>query len=104
MLTFFEYLRQRALESVLSGAQEALDILDREKVFEKRPTPINSQSQIRTQVAQVQADNTPADIESSETKSSEPESGQVDEPGSSKEAVGEPRVRSHHHRKGSRKS
>ena len=28
MLTFFDYLRQRAFESVLSGAQEALEVLE----------------------------------------------------------------------------
>ena len=31
MLTFFEYLRQRAYESVLAGAQEALDVLERQQ-------------------------------------------------------------------------
>ncbi len=33
MLTFFDYLRQRAFESVLSGAQDALDFLERKKSF-----------------------------------------------------------------------
>lgn len=33
MLTFFDYLRQRAFESVLSGAQDALDALERQKSF-----------------------------------------------------------------------
>ena len=28
MLTFFDYLRQRAFESVLAGAQEALEVLE----------------------------------------------------------------------------
>ena len=98
MLTFFEYLRQRALESVLSGAQEALDILDGEKVFEKRPTPINLQP-LRTQVEQV-----PADRNAAETKSRELTAGNVDERGSSEEELAEPRVRTHHNRKGSRKS
>jgi hypothetical protein len=31
MLTFFEYLRQRAFESVVAGAQEALDLLESQK-------------------------------------------------------------------------
>ena len=31
MLTFFEYLRQRSFESVLSGAQEALQLLEQRK-------------------------------------------------------------------------
>ena len=30
MLTFFEYLRQRAFESIVVGVQEALDSLERE--------------------------------------------------------------------------
>ena len=98
MLTFFEYVRQRALESVLSGAQEALDILDGEKVFEKQSRLFDLQSQKRTQVEQAQADNT-----SGETKSSNPES-QLNEQGSSNEEFPEPRVRTHHNRKGSRKS
>ena len=33
MLTFFEYLRQRAFESVLSGAQEALEFLERQEAL-----------------------------------------------------------------------
>lgn len=99
MLTFFEYLRQRALESVLSGAQEALDILDGEKVFEEQSRLFNLQSQKRTRVEQVQADNATA-----ETKSSNPNSGQVNQQGSDNEEFPEPRVRTHHNRKGSRKS
>ena len=31
MLTFFDYLRQRAFESVLTGAQEALELLESQK-------------------------------------------------------------------------
>lgn len=31
MLTFFDYLRQRAYESVLTGAQEALELLERQE-------------------------------------------------------------------------
>lgn len=33
MLTFFEYLRQRAFESVLTGAHEALDFLERQQAL-----------------------------------------------------------------------
>lgn len=33
MLTFFEYLRQRAFESVLAGAHEALDFLERQQTL-----------------------------------------------------------------------
>ena len=33
MLTFFEYLRQRAFESVLTGAQEALDFLEQQRAL-----------------------------------------------------------------------
>lgn len=33
MLTFFEYLRQRAFESVLAGAHEALDFLERQQAL-----------------------------------------------------------------------
>ncbi len=40
MLTFFEYLRQRAYESVLAGAQEALQSLERDGAFnEPAQTP-----------------------------------------------------------------
>lgn len=39
MLTFFDYLRQRAYESVLTGAQEALDLLERQESHsEPKPT------------------------------------------------------------------
>ena len=31
MLTFFDYLRQRAFQSVLAGAQEALELLESQK-------------------------------------------------------------------------
>ncbi|MCA9039997.1 MAG: hypothetical protein KDA65_06615 [Planctomycetaceae bacterium] len=34
MLTFFDYLRQRAYESILTGAQEALEFLERKKIQE----------------------------------------------------------------------
>lgn len=36
MLTFFDYLRQRAFESVLAGAQEALDVLEKQQDRGKR--------------------------------------------------------------------
>ncbi len=40
MLTFFEYLRQRAYESVLAGAQEALQSFERDGAFnEPAQTP-----------------------------------------------------------------
>ena len=102
MLTFFEYLRQRALESVLSGAREAMDILEGEKVFEKPPTPI--QSPMRTRVEQVQSDNSTTETRYSEPVPSETTSSQVNETVSGKDRLPEPRVRSHHNRKGSRKS
>ncbi len=35
MLTFFEYLRQRAYESVLAGAHEALQALDCERAYDE---------------------------------------------------------------------
>lgn len=35
MLTFFDYLRQRAFESVLTGAQEALELLESDKNRDK---------------------------------------------------------------------
>jgi hypothetical protein len=37
MLTFFDYLRQRAFESVLAGAQEALELLESQKNRGKPP-------------------------------------------------------------------
>ena len=45
MLTFFEYLRQRAFESVLAGAQEALDYLERQQALaeQKKQLPVASQ-------------------------------------------------------------
>lgn len=43
MLTFFEYLRQRAFESVMTGAYEALELLEAKKSLEapkeKLPPP-----------------------------------------------------------------
>lgn len=38
MLTFFDYLRQRAFESVLTGAQEALELLESDKNRDAPPT------------------------------------------------------------------
>ena len=35
MLTFFEYLRQRAFESVMAGAYEALELLEAKKSLEE---------------------------------------------------------------------
>ena len=37
MLTFFEYLRQRAFESVLAGASEALTYLEQQRALTERP-------------------------------------------------------------------
>jgi hypothetical protein len=42
MLTFFDYLRQRAFESVLAGAQEALEVLESQK--SRREPPRNASS------------------------------------------------------------
>lgn len=39
MLTFFDYLRQRAYESVLSGAQEALEELDSQQNRKEGKSP-----------------------------------------------------------------
>ena len=41
VLTFFDYLRQRAFESVLSGAQDALEFMEKQKVLHepKRALP-----------------------------------------------------------------
>lgn len=36
VLTFFDYLRQRAFESVLLGVQQAMDALEQQHVFETR--------------------------------------------------------------------
>ena len=46
MLTFFDYLRQRAFESVLAGAQDALDVLEKRKAFSEsqRQLPDSSES------------------------------------------------------------
>ena len=35
MLTFFDYLRQRAFESVLSGTQDALEFLEKQKALDE---------------------------------------------------------------------
>lgn len=98
VLTFFEYLRQRAFESVLSGAQDALDILDTNKAFEKPPTPIISASQATERVTPVLEETKSTDV-----NASGPKSAQADEL-SNKEKLLEPRVRHHPNRKGSRKS
>ncbi|MCA9183018.1 MAG: hypothetical protein KDA51_16260 [Planctomycetales bacterium] len=37
MLTFFEYLRQRAFESVLAGAHEAIEFLERQETLKEPP-------------------------------------------------------------------
>ena len=39
MLTFFDYLRQRAFESIMAGAQEALELLERESSHSRPETP-----------------------------------------------------------------
>ena len=43
MLKFFEYLRQRAFESVLAGAQEALECLESQGFFDKPATRTKSE-------------------------------------------------------------
>lgn len=38
MLTLFDYLRQRAFESVIDGTQDALEYLENQKGFDQRRT------------------------------------------------------------------
>ena len=42
MLTFFDYLRQRAFESVMAGAQEALELLERQRLAPQARDTCNS--------------------------------------------------------------
>ena len=44
MLTFFDYLRQRAFESVLAGAQEALELLENQKRHNEYQSSISKPS------------------------------------------------------------
>ena len=46
MLTFFDYLRQRAFESVLLGAQEALEFLESQKTLSEPTKQLPQLSQI----------------------------------------------------------
>ena len=46
MLTFFDYLRQRAFESVLAGAQDALDVLERQKSLREPQKQIPQPSEV----------------------------------------------------------
>ena len=48
MLTFFEYLRQRAFESVLAGAQEALEFLESQQALDGAKQAIPQLSQPAT--------------------------------------------------------
>jgi hypothetical protein len=61
VLTFFDYLRQRAFESVLSGAQEALEFLESQKTLNepkrKLPRPNQSATDDRTQSAPKQVED-----------------------------------------------
>ena len=43
MLTFFEYLRQRAFESVLTGAREALELLERQGYLDQPAERVSDQ-------------------------------------------------------------
>ena len=45
MLTLFEYLRQRAFESVITGAQEALELLETQGYFDRPAARINDRLQ-----------------------------------------------------------
>ena len=100
VLTFFEYLRQRAFESILFGAQEALDVLERQGTFEKRPTSFGASPQGSGQVALDQeaqkehaegpSDNHPAEAHASATDGNG-------------ERLPAPRLRRPSSRKGSRK-
>lgn len=47
MLTFFDYLRQRAFESVLAGAQDALDVLERQKSLHEQQKQITQASEVQ---------------------------------------------------------
>lgn len=72
MLTFFEYLRQRAFESVLSGAHEAIEFLERQETLKEPPKQLagggNQSGEDRTPKPPRKRDEKPAD------KAAQPES------------------------------
>ena len=46
MLTFFEYLRKRAFESIVVGVQNALECLEKEPFNTQSSTPANQPGQV----------------------------------------------------------
>ena len=99
MLTFFEYLRQRAYESVLCGAQEALESLERQGAFAKPPAAIASRPQANRQAALSQTPHELAEG-SPNTNTVEAHAPATRDEG---ETLPAPRLRSRPNRKGSRK-
>jgi len=52
MLSFFDYLRRRAFESVLLGVQQAMDVVEHQRMFETRDLPAGSSEPTRDQSRQ----------------------------------------------------
>ena len=95
MLTFFEYLRQRALESVLAGAEEALELLETQGFFERPAARIADQ---RPTIDQNVAATEATAKDSPEPPPNEPQSQPAEHVAKTKP----PRKRKRSKRKGSR--
>ena len=73
MLTIFEYLRQRAFDAVLTGAQEALDFLESQETWnEPRAKSNSSRQSLNFQPGkQAKPDHTDSTAKDSETSDSD---------------------------------
>lgn len=97
MLTLFDYLRQRAFESILLGAQEALEVLERQGNFEGRPPSIAPPSSRSGQPAPAQQPGGQERHDANDTSASE-----LVVPDKAEEKLPPPRLR-RARRKGGRK-
>ena len=98
MLTFFEYLRQRAFESVLTGAQEALELLENQGYFNKPSTSITDGPQAIEQSAPTHGANSAAKDSAANQQNEGQTQAAEDELKSPR-----PRLRGRSRRKGSRR-
>ena len=60
MLTFFEYLRQRAFESVIAGVEDAYSHLDSNKAFESGKLPTDTSREAQPKQLDDNSESSPA--------------------------------------------
>ena len=99
MLTIFEYLRQRAFESILAGVQEALELLESQAAFGKVTNPAPPDSNQAPPAALDQG----ADEVTEDSDDIKPAANTAGPTGNSGELLPAPRLRGRARRKGARK-